>query len=958
MKQPWDAFISYARSASTTPAVALQQGIETFAKPWYRLRTCRIFRDDSSMSANAGLWPAIEAALNESRYFVLLLTPAAAASGWVNNEVEWWRTHKNAETILLVHHDGLLAWDRSRNDFSAETNCVPPALRGAYENEPRWVDLAWFQEDNDSGQSVRPLDEAVADLAAPIRGIERSELIGENVRQLRRAKRLATGAVATLIILLVAAVIAALVAVVQRNQLAEQAVTLKARQLASLANVYTSSDVQRSQLLAVAALRGEESLETRSALLRSLASSPALEGFQALPAEVRALEVSSSGNAVVVGLEDGAVYRSGNSWSATPELLFDLGRRVASVSISADGSTVAAVAGDATSDTVAKYWHKGVVGDLPAYVETQDQATVAVSPDGLSIATNTPYTDAPGTAGPTTLNLFDVTTGNSTQRPDPRAEWVGDMFLFSRQAAFLDNERLLLISHHLDWAIIRTTDGALLKQGGTNWIADSFSEGITKFTTDGSWALHASKTQGDAVEVWSTVLADGPLGLGADPPLTVDIPYASIEDAALTADGRWAAVSDATGLHVRQTGTPRTATAPATHLTGVPVASHVAFLDGPTRLVSASGSSLAFWDTDAPGRAAQEGSLIPQEPQIIYDGDYNRVKMALSPDGNSFALLNEHTGVVQRGSLPGRVGVEPGTAEFPGGTILYWSDAETVVVLSQTETPDAPEWVRTIPLPPSTVVEVSADQTVAVAVDVAKEERSVSRYELPSARLSSHVRLALPLGPSVVCPSVSTDGTVLGCLINPYLHDEGVPRTLAFMDTRTGSVLHEEPLGETYEDLRIAINGQDAVVQSGYDHAELWTDFGRGGRESFGSDLLPYAPASSQDNPPVFSASGEIALTTKTGTTLYSRQTLSEVASFPAPADRAALPRVTMFGVDGTSLLVAYLGPNAATARLTAVALDTATQRQRACATAGRQLSETEWIRLVGAGTEADLVCE
>ena len=126
MTQSWDAFISYARAGSATEAAALQTGIERFAKPWNRLRACRVFRDDASMSANAGLWSAIEGALTDSQCLILILSRAAAQSPYVNNEVRWWVEHKSPTTVLLVHDDGTLAWDRVSNRFSADTDCVPP----------------------------------------------------------------------------------------------------------------------------------------------------------------------------------------------------------------------------------------------------------------------------------------------------------------------------------------------------------------------------------------------------------------------------------------------------------------------------------------------------------------------------------------------------------------------------------------------------------------------------------------------------------------------------------------------------------------------------------------------------------------------------------------------------------------------------------------------------------------
>ena len=58
--EPFKAFISYSRAASQPLAIDLQNGLERFAKPWYRLRAMRVFRDDSSMAANTALWSSIE----------------------------------------------------------------------------------------------------------------------------------------------------------------------------------------------------------------------------------------------------------------------------------------------------------------------------------------------------------------------------------------------------------------------------------------------------------------------------------------------------------------------------------------------------------------------------------------------------------------------------------------------------------------------------------------------------------------------------------------------------------------------------------------------------------------------------------------------------------------------------------------------------------------------------------
>lgn len=59
----YEGFLSYSHAADGTLAPQLQSALHGFAKPWYRLRAIRIFRDKTSLSATPSLWPSIEAAL-------------------------------------------------------------------------------------------------------------------------------------------------------------------------------------------------------------------------------------------------------------------------------------------------------------------------------------------------------------------------------------------------------------------------------------------------------------------------------------------------------------------------------------------------------------------------------------------------------------------------------------------------------------------------------------------------------------------------------------------------------------------------------------------------------------------------------------------------------------------------------------------------------------------------------
>jgi hypothetical protein len=86
----YDAFVSYSHALDGALARALQIGLERFAKPWYRPRALRVFRDTASLSANPGLWSSIQNALASSAWLVLMASPDAARSPWVDREVAWW----------------------------------------------------------------------------------------------------------------------------------------------------------------------------------------------------------------------------------------------------------------------------------------------------------------------------------------------------------------------------------------------------------------------------------------------------------------------------------------------------------------------------------------------------------------------------------------------------------------------------------------------------------------------------------------------------------------------------------------------------------------------------------------------------------------------------------------------------------------------------------------------------
>ncbi len=228
----YDAFLSYSRALDGVLGPRFQRELERFATPRYRIRTLRVFRDTASLTANPGLWSSIEQALTESAWFVLLASPEAARSRWVDREVSWWLANRPAERLLIVLTSGEAVWDEGTGDFDwAATTALPRALSGVLAEEPGWVDLRWLREADQVDRANPRLRDCVADVVGAIRQIPKDLLVGEHIRRHRQAMRLAWSGVTTLSVLLVMALVFAFVAVNQWESAVQQQRTAQAESL-------------------------------------------------------------------------------------------------------------------------------------------------------------------------------------------------------------------------------------------------------------------------------------------------------------------------------------------------------------------------------------------------------------------------------------------------------------------------------------------------------------------------------------------------------------------------------------------------------------------------------------------------------------------------------------------------------------------------------------------------------
>ena len=210
----FDAFLSYSHHDSAV-ARGVQRGLGAIGRRFGQLHALRVFRDSTDLTASPDLWGKVTAAMDTSRYLVVVLSPKAASSRWVDKELSYWLDRKGPERLFLVIADGTVEWDDSKGCFDPERSTAAPELLtrpGVLPAQPFYVDVSGDGPWDPRAPGFR---ERVTDLAAPIQGKEKSELAGEDLRQQRRERRLRRAAVAVLAILTVLAVVAGVAALVQ-----------------------------------------------------------------------------------------------------------------------------------------------------------------------------------------------------------------------------------------------------------------------------------------------------------------------------------------------------------------------------------------------------------------------------------------------------------------------------------------------------------------------------------------------------------------------------------------------------------------------------------------------------------------------------------------------------------------------------------------------------------------------
>ncbi len=701
MKENYHAFISYGFDTDAVLAEALHNGLQRLAKPWHKATALDVFRDATGMSANPDLLGELKKALGRSRFLVLLASPDSAQSPWVNNEIRDFLA-KDADAlqrVLVVVTDGVWQW-AGDGTYTVDSTAVPAALVGVFKAEILFVDLRWARDISDLTLAVPRFKAAVVDIAAPIHGKSEDDLIGEDVRQFRLAKRLRWSAAAGLSVLLVASLIASAVAVGkgreavrQKNAAQEQtelaraaeatAKTERDRAEAATAEALESAAIARSGELASSALAVNDDPEVAALLaVESLYPNGETEPRRSPEAD-SAVGITSRALLSRVFVPSDALP---DMTSAIP--IATAGRFIATIS----PPTVFAVCpyadgvggnGDIGMTSPITWWDRdsgeplvgvppGVelpvsfvnvgsivvrIDDARAITPIAGQVLVLsgdrASSDGLLPTATCSGRGSPATyhAATDTVVAFDAALGSFVATNATSGLEIARM-----SSPGVTDWRDVAVADRLVFAA--EPDGKVwlwpLDGGGTVGAAAPFSS--TWLESDGEWIAGSS----------SAARLEFSTG-GGTTVVTVEGGLSSATDVAFSSDQRFLAETDGTAVEIWQ----------LTGASALPVAS----------LASSSVRSL-FWSGNELAVVSARGTEFYafREQQLIAD----IASMALSADGSVLAGKGEDSSTVEVfdaqapfGGPSGKVVVEDSYAEVtelsPDGSLLVTSDIDLVV---------------------------------------------------------------------------------------------------------------------------------------------------------------------------------------------------------------------------------------------------------------------------------------
>jgi WD40 repeat protein len=344
-------FISY-RHVEPDRHVAewLHGAVETFPvpralrPPGGSARLGRVFRDEEELSASSNLPKEIEQALNHSKWLIVVCSPRAAQSRWVNREIEYFRQLGRDQQILALLIEGEPA-----SSFPASLHDVRGELRPqeiVQHDEPLAADM---RARDTPGQRIRHF--AKLRLLATILGCRFDDLRQREQERQQRRLLLLTGVMSLV-----------LVVVGFMGWLANEQ-----RKEAQL-----QRDITRTQLLAIQARRAEAGATSPDEI--ELAGALALASIAIAHQSNRSVEADAIETVTSVLMRlPLAVISQGSA--VRPRALLSSG--VTSLAVLADGRLASG-----SYDGNIKIWPKEGAGEPVVLTHGGEVLSLAVLPDG------------------------------------------------------------------------------------------------------------------------------------------------------------------------------------------------------------------------------------------------------------------------------------------------------------------------------------------------------------------------------------------------------------------------------------------------------------------------------------------------------------------------------------------------------------------------------------------------
>lgn len=890
----------------------LKQGLHRLARPWYRLRALHVFLDNTNLAANPDLWSAIEQALDRARFLVLLASPEAARSPWVDQEIRSWRERRSMDRVLLAVTAGDLRWDAAARDFDWEaSDALPRALSGAFADEPRWIDLRFARGIEAPSLRDPRFREAIADIAAPLHGRPRDELTGEDVRQHRRTVRVVRATAGLLLALAAAATIAAIVAVEQRERAEQQLRVATSRLLSTEAVGRAREQHSQALLLAAEALQTNNTAEARSALFGALVR---------LPQVIRYLQPRAGGPQDVAFSPDRRTLAAATTAGSVQLWDARSGRETRTLKLGdgpvadieyVDARTLAAAGGDGRVHLLdprsgrARGWLDSPAGEA---------GTSSVATDGRTLASGH-YSRG--------IVLWDVTTGSPLTRPFGSGGGGGSVY----DVALRPGGRLLAAAGDDGTISVwrlgprpRLAKELHVRPGG----ASPGRAGTVAFSRDGTQL--AAGTQDGRVATWRV---DGWTRVAA--PRRVH--SGEVTSVAFSADGSLLASGGfdrVVRLWDAQSGDPL----------GTPLAGHIAFVSavafGPAGRTLASGGAdgnVVLWDPLRADRLARahrgagshQVSTLASSPngRTLAWGEENG-KLLLSDDQGTHELLpaksEQQISSVAFSPNGGVVAAGVGTGFYPVDAVHLWRVKDRRPVREPLRAPEVEyPWAGSLSFSPNGRILATGSQATGVFLwDTVTGGRIGRPLKGDNVAFSPTGRLL------AATTGVPDDGTVI-------LRDRkgGPARQL---ETGSDSLVW---------DLAFSPDGRTLAAGDNDGNVVLW-DVPSGRR--LGEPLTGHTTR--VDNV-AFSPRGELLATSGSDghTLLWDLEARRPLG----PALRGASPA---FSADGRSLM--STSPDGG---IVARPVDTDSWRRLACSLANRNLGPGEWEQFLGALREYAPTC-